>query len=425
MKPASDSSVLVVGAGMAGLAAARALHDAGCQVLVLEARDRVGGRVYSHRDPRSPVAIELGAEFLQGLPPRLHKIARHAHLLVCELGGQRVSWQRGPGFSTGFARRTRLEEISDKLAAYAGPDESLRDFLDACVRADPRLADAAEQTARWVEGYDAAHVECISTRALAHQARAEAAIEGDRAFRIPTGYDGVAQWLAAGLPEARLRLGAVVSEVWWERGQVRVVSSAGEFTARKLVLTLPLPVLSQLTFVPDLPEKREAMRGLHMGGVIKLAVRFDEPFWFDQHPQLGFIQTADEVFPTWWTSYPVLAPLLIGWAGGPAADVLSGLADEAILERGLDILSRVFGVRGRSQVEAWYLHNWQTDPFAGGAYSYIGVHGLPRQRALAQPVADTLFFAGEATELDGHHATVHGAIATGERAAREVLAALA
>jgi monoamine oxidase len=84
----------------------------------------------------------------------------------------------------------------------------------------------------------------------------------------------------------------------------------------------------------------------------------------------------------------------------------------------------VFRVSARAQLAAWHLHNWQTDPFAGGAYSYIGVHGLPSQRALAQPVADTLFFAGEATELEGHHATVHGAIATGERAAREVLSAL-
>ena len=410
---------------MAGLAAARALHEAGCQVLILEARDRVGGRVYSRHDPRSPVAIELGAEFLQGVPARLHEIARQARLLVCELGGERVSWRHGRGFSTGFRGRTRIEEIADKLAAYAGPDQSLREFLDACVRADPRLADSAEQTARWVEGYDAAHVERISTRALAYQARAEAAIEGDRAFRIPTGYDGVAHWLVAGLPESAVRLGAVVSEVRWEASQVSVVSGAGEFTARKVVLTLPLPVLSELRFVPDLPDKREAMRGLHMGGVIKLGLRFDEPFWFAQHPQLGFVQTAGDVFPTWWTSYPVVAPLLIGWAGGPAADALSGLADEAILERGLDILSRVFRVRARSELAAWYLHNWQTDPFAGGAYSYVGVHGLPHQRALADPVADPLFFAGEATELEGHHATVHGAIATGERAAREVLAALA
>src|ERR671928_1770209 len=99
---ASDSSVLVIGAGMAGLAAARALHDAGCQVLVLEARDRVGGRVYTRHDADSPVAIELGAEFVQGLPPRLHEIARQARLLVCELGGGRWHWESGQDIHPGF-----------------------------------------------------------------------------------------------------------------------------------------------------------------------------------------------------------------------------------------------------------------------------------------------------------------------------------
>jgi monoamine oxidase len=429
---ANTDRVLVVGAGMAGLAAARALHDVGCAVVVLEARDRVGGRVDSRHAPDSPVAAELGAEFVQGLPPRLHEIARRAGLLVCELGGGRWRWE-GNSFEPGFRRRASLDdEILNRLAAYSGPDKPLQKFLDDCAR-DGRLAASAEQAARWVEGYDAAHVDRIGTRALARQARAEAAIHGDRAFRVPTGYDGVARWLLAGLPNSAVRLGAAVSEVAWEPGQVSLATSAGAFSGRAAVITVPLPVLggpalhtraSRLRFMPELPETQAALRGLHMGSVIKIVLRFREPFWW-QRPQLdgqlGFLQTPGEAFPTWWTTYPVLAPQLVGWAGGPAADALAGEPNERILERALDILARVFHVRAGRLLASWYLHNWQTDPFAGGAYSYVGVHGLRRQRALAQPVSNTLFFAGEATELAGHHATVHGAIATGERAAREVL----
>jgi monoamine oxidase len=416
--------VLVVGAGMAGLAAARALHQNGYSVLVLEARDRIGGRVFSQHDPALPVAIELGAEFLQGRPPRLHAIAREARLLVCHLGGEAWSWDTS-GFSPGLRRRASIEDILERLAHASGPDRPLSAFLDTCAAQEPRLADAASQAARWVEGYDAADTDRISTRALARQARAEAAIAGDGSYRIPTGYDGVASWLAAALPANAVRLSTPVHEVGWEPGHVAIAG----LTARAAVLTLPVPVLRQpetIRFSPDLPDKVEALRGLVMGSVIKLGLRFREAFWW-QAPELsrlGFLRTEDEVFPTWWTSYPVLAPLLIGWAGGPAADALARLPDEQIVERGMAVLARVFGRRVGSHFEAWYLHNWQRDPWAGGAYSYVGVRGLPRQLALARPVEGTLFFAGEATELQGHHATVHGAIASGERAAREVAAAL-
>lgn len=416
---ASDA-VLIVGAGMAGLAAARSLHDAGCPVLVLEARHRVGGRVDTRHDPDSPVAIELGAEFVQGYPLRLHEIARRARLLVVELGGDHRSWQHGTFLDSALRRRGHLDEILDRLTAYAGPDQSLERFL-AEQGQDPSLAPSAEIAARWVEGYDAAHVDRISTRALARQARAEDAIQGDCAFRIPTGYDGVAHWLQSGLPT--VQLGTLVSAVRWQPGQVELTTNVGTFAGRAVVLTVPLPVLRRLPIEPVPKGKAEATAGMHMGSVIKVVLRFTQPFWSDRHPRLGFLQTVDEPFPTWWTSYPVVAPVLVGWSGGPTADALAALDDGSIVERALNSLSRVFQLNAGRLLAAWYLHNWQTDPLAGGAYSYIGVRGLRRQQALAQPVQDTLYYAGEATELEGHHATVHGAIASGERAAREVLSA--
>jgi monoamine oxidase len=153
-----------------------------------------------------------------------------------------------------------------------------------------------------------------------------------------------------------------------------------------------------------------------------LGLRFDDAFWWTRgHEDLGFLMMPGQPFPTYWTTYPVLAPLLIAWSAGPHAVKLVELDDEEILERALGGLQRAFKHRVASRLQAWHLHNWQLDPLAGGAYSYVAVGGNGCQRALARPVAETVFFAGEATEWNGQHATVHGALASGERAAREVL----
>ena len=140
--------------------------------------------------------------------------------------------------------------------------------------------------------------------------------------------------------------------------------------------------------------------------------------------RVSFISRRAAALPTWWTAYPAIAPQLVGWVGGPAAARLVNQPEHVIIDHALDALADVLGVP-RSRIEGalvgTHTHNWHTDPFARGAYSYVTVNGMDAVRTLAAPVADTLFFAGEATNSDGHTGTVHGAIATGRRAARELL----
>ena len=425
-QPVKHSDIVVVGAGAAGLAAASTLAAAGFAVQVLEARDRVGGRVATHHDPHLPVAVELGAEFVQGLPRRSWQIARAAAAVVCELGGQ--FWTSRDGtLVQDDDQRTRSAELMRRLDAFHGADRSLGAFLAELVAGEPSLRPDADVAARWVEGYDAADPDLISARALVRQHRAEAVLRNDRTFRLPLGYDAVAHWLRDSLPPDALKLQSEVSVIHWQPNHVEVTSSTGRYTAQRAVLTLPLGVLQRggVLFDPPLPDKQRAVRALHMGPVIKVVLRFDDAFWWTaERAKLGFLQMPGEDFTVFWTSYPIIAPVLSCWVGGPSAAKLSGLADSAIADRALRVLQRVLRQKVERRLQAWYLHNWQTDSLAGGAYSYVGVGGQLAQRRLAQPVGDTLFFAGEATETAGHHATVHGALNSGDRAAAEVIASL-
>jgi monoamine oxidase len=169
-----------------------------------------------------------------------------------------------------------------------------------------------------------------------------------------------------------------------------------------------------------------------MGEVIRVTMRFREQFWESGLPaakghdlsKLSFLFSHDSDFPTWWSVYPMHVPLLVGWAAGTRAERLSKLPEHAIVCEALAALARISEEpeqRLGDLLEAAHLHNWQTDPFSRGAYSHIPVNAMDAPERLAAAVEETLFFAGEATDTDGCEGTVHGAIATGERAAREVI----
>jgi monoamine oxidase len=194
------------------------------------------------------------------------------------------------------------------------------------------------------------------------------------------------------------------------------------------VLQAPSTELGAVRFTPPLPHKDAALRGLEMGHVVKLVFAFQERFWEKVFPDdMGFVINLDEPFRAWWTGYPVYAPVLVAWEGGPAAEALAELSSQQRVDRALESLARLTRVRRADvdrQIVAWDTHDWAADPFARGAYSYVRVGGIERQAALASPVANTLFFAGEATELHGYQATVHGALFAGQRAADEVLQSL-
>jgi monoamine oxidase len=160
-----------------------------------------------------------------------------------------------------------------------------------------------------------------------------------------------------------------------------------------------------------------------------VVLSFEDKFWERdaEMADLSFLFTDDPEFPTWWTSKALPYPILTGWAAGPNARKYADCTKDEIIQSAVQSLARIMKITEpelRKQMTGAFTHDWQADPFSRGAYSYAAVGGMDAAKALATAVADTLYFAGEATNSDGYNGTVHGAIATGLRAAKELLGSL-
>jgi monoamine oxidase len=325
------------------------------------------------------------------------------------------------------------------------PDESFADFLR---KQPPSIDDAAKQHAlRFVTGFNTADPHVVGVHWLVRSQRAEQQIEGDRAFRAIGGYAELLAILQREMrsTSSRLLTSTVVSEISWSRGRVQITAQKDGkrlgYEAHRVLVTLPLAVLKAsigsegaIQFTPGLPKsKLDALDRLEMGRVVRLALRFRGRFWDEIQPtegeaktlaNLGFLFSEDSWFPTWWTSMPEKFPVITGWAPFDCADRLSGQNHSQVVNRGLETLSRIFGLDTATlqrNLEDGYCHDWQGDPFSRGAYSYGKVGADGAHEALGSPLENTVFFAGEATDVTGNNGTVHGAMASGFRAASEIL----
>ena len=435
MKPCD---VIVVGAGAAGLAAAEALTRAGASVLVLEGRGRAGGRIFTRHVRGWPLPVELGAEFVHGRAEEVFEIARDGGLLVDRLPDAHVQ-STSAGWRRVHDLWSRFDAVTHRMST-GGRDRSAEDFFHSLRR----IAPAQRRLARsLIEGYHAAHLDRASEHWLS-TAGDPPESPGERAqFRLPSGYDGVTKHLLSRIDPklGRIRLATPVRRIEWRRGRVTVATgNAGEFRARRVLVTVPAAVLragpeakAGIAFDPDPPSHRRALAKIETGHAIRVVLRFREDLWAQTAAAreagpagLGFVQAWSSPFPTWWTVAPSEVPMITAWAGGPAAEKLERLPRERVVARALETLAAILEVRPvrvRRSLVGWHAHDWTTDPFARGAYSYAAVGGASAADALARPAGGTLFFAGEATERD-QSGTVPGAVASGRRAARQILAGL-
>ncbi len=414
--------VIVIGAGAAGLTAARDLTRGGLRVLLLEARDRLGGRILTHPTPMGP--IELGAEFVHGAVEEILGVAAQAGLPLREIerSAPRPSKTRA-------APREDFYSALDALLAEAsgGEDESFQHLVDR-VDLDPALKARA---LGFVEGYHAADPAKISVQSLVDNTTADEQPGSDRQFRFPRGYDTLVTALFEQAVRERctVQLGAVVTAIAWRRKHVVVRTAAGvELTAPHVIVTVPVSLLKAgaIDFSPRLPDKEDAVRRIEMGAAARVSLQFEGDAWMGGDAFADeFLMTGEPPFPVWWVSHPAPWPVITGWAGGRRARALGALGEADRVTAALDALGAAVGVdasRLRQEIRGGFSRDWEHDPFARGAYSYAGVGGRHAGTDLAAPVEGTLFFAGEATQSDGRNATVHGAIASGHRAAKQVMA---
>jgi monoamine oxidase len=440
-------TVIIIGAGVSGLAAAGELARAGVSVCILEARDRIGGRVFTIEDPAAETPIELGAEFIHGLPPEIWNPLKKAKTKITEVDGENFCVSGGHLSPCEFF--SDVDAILEKMNISA-PDESFRDFLERELPtpANGKEPEAKQRALSYVSGFNAADPSRVGVHWLVQGMEAEERIHGDRSFRSQHGYQDLLDIFRKEIEKYRIPVHTenVVESITWKSGNVTLAVREHNRSltshAAIVLVTLPSSLLRAsigqagvVQFVPALPkEKIKAAEKIEMGHVVRIVLRFRERFWDriasptrGTLSKMSFLFSKDEWFPTWWTTMPEKSPIITGWAPFRSAERLSDQPESFVVKRSLQTLSGLLGVglqELQSLLERAYFHDWQSDPFSRGAYSYGTVGADGAQQVLSAPLESTLFFAGEATDTSGHNGTVHGAIASGQRAAREILGAL-
>ena len=426
-----QTDILIIGAGASGLAAAYELSQLDKKLVVLEARNRIGGRIHSVADDRFAQIIETGAEFIHGKLPVTLRLLKEAGIKHHAVKGK--MWQIEKGaikksgeFIVGWKKlMSHLRELKT--------DMPIKDFLNQHFpgETDKELKDSV---IKFVEGYDAADASNASSFALRDEWEGE---DDDSEERIDNGYNQLMLFLERKIKEKsnHIFLSSVVKNINWQKGKVVVETNKKEqFVASKVLITIPLGLWQaeekegHICFAPALPVKKQAAQKMGFGTVIKIVFQFQNQFWEEEVPNklkdARFI-FSDAFIPTWWSQHPIKKGMLTGWLAGPKAMELKDAGENEILEKGLQSLSYIFGVDKlfiEKKLVAHSIVNWTVEPFTYGAYSYATLDTNWAKKVLSEPVEETLYVAGEALYDGTETGTVEGALANGIEVARNIIA---
>ena len=425
-----QTDILIIGAGASGLAAAYELSLVDKKVIVLEARNRIGGRIHSVSNPRFAQIIETGAEFIHGKLPVTLQLLKKAGITHHAIKGE--MWQiengeikKGGEFIAGWKKlMTHLRELKT--------DIPIKDFLNQHFPGAEEK-ELKDSVIKLVEGYDAADAGRASSLALLD----EWEHEDDHDERIDNGYLQLMHFLEGKIKEKGndIFLSQVVKNISWQKDRV-VVNTTNEeqFVASKVLVTIPLGMWQSeekeghISFSPGLHKKNLAAKQMGFGTVIKIVFQFQNEFWEEEIPNkfkdASFI-FSDAFMPTWWSQHPKKNGMLTGWLAGPKATELKDAAEDDLLKKGLQSLSYIFAADKafiEKKLVAHSIVNWAVEPFTYGAYSYNTLDTKWAKKVLNEPIEETLYFAGEALYNGPETGTVEGALASGIEVARNIIA---
>ncbi|MBC8046698.1 MAG: FAD-dependent oxidoreductase [Fimbriimonadaceae bacterium] len=418
-----NADIIIVGAGMAGLMAGKILSENGLKVIIEEARDRIGGRVYTYEDDNFPEPVELGAEFIHGDLPVTFEILKEAKINYTATGGESYRFENGKLLANDFfiLQWSLLEE---KLSAL-NEDITIADFLNTHF-AGEEFVELRNYIRGFVEGYDAADPKLASAFALRNEWLSK---NDETSYRITGGYAKLIEYLYDNIikHKGEIILSSPIKEVQWNDGYATVITDEQKkYSAKKIIIAVPIGVLQQsaITFYPEIPEKISAAKQIGYGDVIKILIAFKKRFWEDAGLRnLGFLFTGKSI-PTWWTQHPQNSSVLTGWLAGPPAGEMKNINEDAILQNAITSLAETFQFTTaelEGLIIAKKVVNWSADKFTGGAYAYATLYTAEARKILSEPVDDIIYFAGEALFDGPAMGTVEAALSSGKEVAEKII----
>lgn len=419
--------VIIIGGGAAGLSAARMLSQSGKSICLIEARNRLGGRIQTIKGEGFSVPVEAGAEFMHGELPLTKTLMKEANVTFSAGGGK--TWNV---YHNQLSEDDHFHDDWDVLLErlqQLDQDMTMGDFLNRYFQ-EPKYKSLTVAVRGFVQGYDAADVNKVSAFALREEWN-----HGDvRGYRPTGGYSQLTDFLWSEIQKNNtiLKLSTAVTKISWRRNHVEILTDQNEtFVGRKVLITVPVSLLKNQTiqFDPPLRQQQIALQHLEVGGVIKFLVEFKDRIWekpsaahLRQMPALNFL-FSDAFVPTWWTQKPSDVPLLTGWLSGPIVQTLPH-DDPSLLEHAYKSLCYLFGCKQEllmKEIRAAKVIDWSVDPYSMGAYAYQTLQTSAAIEHLSVPVEDTIFFAGEGLYDGPEMGTVEAALASGRAASERMM----